>query len=196
MNWEKLFYLQSELDDHIEKEHPIKAGENRLSKKHLALLVEIGELANEWQMFKFWKKDPKPRTKVRDFDTWVKNGYEFDENGNPTYDYRNPLLEEYVDGLHFLLSIGNDINYKPNKVKGVISSSIIMHFHELFYLIADLHYCTSLVKVDDFTVKGKYLELLENYIGLGFMLGFTAEQIEEAYLEKNEINHLRQIEGY
>lgn len=34
MNWEKLFYLQSELDDHIEKEHPIKAGENRLSKKH------------------------------------------------------------------------------------------------------------------------------------------------------------------
>jgi len=35
VNWEKLFYLQSELDDHIEKEHPIKAGENRLSKKEL-----------------------------------------------------------------------------------------------------------------------------------------------------------------
>lgn len=37
---------------------------------------------------------------------------------------------------------------------------------------------------------------LELYIGLGEMLGFTWDQIEEAYYAKNKVNHERQNTGY
>lgn len=49
MNLSKLFEMQKELDEHIEKEHPREPGEDRLAKKILALQVELGELANEWK---------------------------------------------------------------------------------------------------------------------------------------------------
>src|SRR5690606_34156375 len=62
MNLSKLFEIQRNLDDHIEREHPRQPGEERLAKKILALQVELGELANEWRGFKFWSKDQEPRT--------------------------------------------------------------------------------------------------------------------------------------
>ncbi|MGG3951379.1 dUTP diphosphatase, partial [Geobacillus thermodenitrificans] len=48
MNLQKLFEMQRQLDEYIEREHPRQEGEDRLSKKILALMVELGELANEW----------------------------------------------------------------------------------------------------------------------------------------------------
>jgi len=62
MNLQNLFELQKQLDEHIEKKHPRKEGEDRLSKKILALQVELGELSNEWRGFKFWSNDQEPRT--------------------------------------------------------------------------------------------------------------------------------------
>lgn len=41
-----------------------------------------------------------------------------------------------------------------------------------------------------------YKELTERFLGLGLCLGFTWEQIVEAYKEKNEVNHERQENGY
>jgi dimeric dUTPase (all-alpha-NTP-PPase superfamily) len=38
--------------------------------------------------------------------------------------------------------------------------------------------------------------LFAAYLNLGEMLGFTEEQIEQAYFEKNKINHQRQEVGY
>ncbi|MBM7607553.1 dimeric dUTPase (all-alpha-NTP-PPase superfamily) [Lysinibacillus composti] len=86
MNLTKLFEIQAGLDYHITKEHPEQNDENRLSKKVLALQVELGECANEWRGFKFWSNDQVAR--------------------------ENLLLEEYVDCLHFLLSIGNTLNFR------------------------------------------------------------------------------------
>jgi dimeric dUTPase (all-alpha-NTP-PPase superfamily) len=40
-----------------------------------------------------------------------------------------------------------------------------------------------------------YHELLASFIVLGEMLGFTWQQIEEAYFQKNAINHRRQDSG-
>ncbi|MEK4091705.1 dUTP diphosphatase [Viridibacillus sp. FSL H8-0110] len=48
MNLTKLFEAQRELDLYIDQQHPVQPGEDRLSKKILALLVELGECANEW----------------------------------------------------------------------------------------------------------------------------------------------------
>ena len=64
MNLEKLFQMQKELDARILEEHPVQEGEDRLAKKILALLVELGELANEWRGCKYWSNDQEPRTEV------------------------------------------------------------------------------------------------------------------------------------
>lgn len=61
MNLAKLFEMQRQLDEHIEKEHPRKPREDRLVKKILALQVELGELANCWRGFKYWSHDQEPR---------------------------------------------------------------------------------------------------------------------------------------
>ncbi|SFA47847.1 dUTPase, partial [Parageobacillus thermantarcticus] len=131
MNIKKLFELQKQLDLRIEKEHPRKPGEDRLAKKILALMVELGELANEARFFKYWSHDQAPRTKIEyicptcngtgdeNYDSYIddlEGGYTHevinceDCGGTGTLGYKNPLLEEYVDCLHFILSIGNDIN--------------------------------------------------------------------------------------
>ncbi|TCK01363.1 UNVERIFIED_ORG: dUTPase-like protein [Anoxybacillus amylolyticus] len=46
---------------------------------------------------------------------------------------------------------------------------------------------------EDITV---YVDIWNSFIALGEMLGFTWEEIEEAYLRKNAVNHERQNSGY
>lgn len=38
--------------------------------------------------------------------------------------------------------------------------------------------------------------MFEEYLFLGQLVGFSNEQIEEAYVLKNEVNHDRQQQGY
>ena len=52
MNLQKLFEMQAALDAFIEKTQNITHDVFR--EKGLALLVELGELANETRCFKFW----------------------------------------------------------------------------------------------------------------------------------------------
>lgn len=159
MNLQKLFELQRKLDEHIERMHPRQDGEDRTFKKVLALLVEIGELANETRCFKFWSnKGPSPREKN---------------------------LEEAADVLHFLLSVGNDIGvdkeYEPLKIS---SRSLDIQFLML-YEYARLAHKTMM-----------WYATMDVFVGLVEMLGFTWEQVEEAYCRKNEINHQRQEQKY
>src|SRR5690625_2968355 len=115
MNLEKLFKIQTELDKRIVEKHGLQ-NEDLLDKKILALQVELGELANEWRGFKFWSEDREPKTKEypKDICTckdcamhWCDKVHEStaEEEGI----YVNPLLEEYVDCLHFILSIGLEL---------------------------------------------------------------------------------------
>ena len=79
MNLTKLFEIQSVLDERIVKEHGLQ-GVDLVDKKIIALKVELSEFANETRAFKFWsKKEPSPK---------------------------EITLEEYVDALHFFLSLG------------------------------------------------------------------------------------------
>lgn len=213
MNLQKLFDLQRQLDERIEKEHPRQPGEDRLAKKNLALLVELGELANEWRGFKFWSNDQEPRIQVKipcrncgGHGEGYFAGHKWTGkkekcifcNGTGIMGVKNPLLEEYVDCLHFLLSIGIDIGYQPTQPKPESLPNIISQFHELFYLLADLEFCTNLAEVKNkqFILEGRYIEVFEHFLGLGEMLGFTWEEIEESYFKKNRENHERQNNGY
>jgi dimeric dUTPase (all-alpha-NTP-PPase superfamily) len=185
LNLQKLFELQRQLDEHIEKEHPRKPGEDRLAKKILALFVELGELANEWRGFKFWSNDQAPRIGIP--------SVHYDENlGHDVVEYVGPnsLLEEYVDALHFILSIGLDITDPELIELREIdkAETIIEQFIMVFDAVRELY---------EFEYEHwDYESLLIKFVDLGDMLGFTWEQIEEAYLRKNAVNHQRQESGY
>lgn len=161
MNLSKLFLLQSELDAHIEKGHPRKEKESRHKKKVLAQLVELGELANETRCFKFWSNKPASEKAV--------------------------VLEEFVDNIHFLLSIGLENNIKEFELSPIKLNNLIDQFLGVFSAFSTLSVA--------FTPK-TYSQAFSAYIGLGEMLGFTWEEIEQAYLDKNEVNHQRQDGGY
>ena len=45
-------------------------------------------------------------------------------------------------------------------------------------------------------IQGAYQDVFECFASLGALLGFTDEQIEQAYYDKNKINHERQSDGY
>lgn len=180
MNLDKLFQAQKELREHINYN-----GEDRFEKLVLALLVEIGECANEWRGFKFWSKDQSPNELTYDdyADAW------YDKKGKMYSEYKNHLLEEYVDGLHFVLELGIEKDmpvqhWVPKKAK---RESVNTQFIFINALIVDFW---------EREEQLEYWAVLGYYLGLGEMLGFTDEQVEDAYFAKNQINHSRQENGY
>src|SRR5690625_769064 len=183
MNLNKLFEAQRKLDERIVKEKGLE-NEDLLDKRILALLVELGELANEYRGFKFWSENPKPNIKAKRLVRLSKNEFSY---GYVEY---NPLLEEYVDCLHFILSIGLEIGYEYN---GLIETSIYLNdcitteFLDLFNAISEF---------SDLYLQHVYEDILLYFHNLGKLLGFTWEQIEQGYYEKNKVNHERQESGY
>jgi dimeric dUTPase (all-alpha-NTP-PPase superfamily) len=108
-------------------------------------------------------------------------------------DFYNPLLEEYVDGLHFVLEIGIEVmqeDVKPilNRIR--LGDSITKKFNAIYGLAAKLDVVFMLL---DTSI---YEQFLTEYVELGEDLGFTWEEIEQAYFAKNKINHVRQATGY
>jgi dimeric dUTPase (all-alpha-NTP-PPase superfamily) len=175
MNLAKLYEVQAKLKERIGYK-----GEDKFAKMMLALLVELGECANEWRGFKYWSKNQKPRTEIQQ--------KVIGDSEIPVWKTKNPLLEEYVDGLHFVLETGLDLGITFDKVNVFLKCENIV---EQFLMIHRQCYVLMIFK-DEKT----YLQLVRMYLGLGEMLGFTSEQIEAAYMEKNAINHERQNSGY
>ena len=198
MNLQKLFKAQAELDKHIYEQHPVEDGEDRLAKKILALQVELGECANEWRGFKYWSDDREPRTEIPiDCPYCYGKGYtnhdEVFEGGEPwpckrcdgsgVYGYKNPLLEEYVDCLHFILSIGNWLGFRCTKIYEYQCPNITNQFIKIFYDTVKLNFAVQ----DDWGLEGQkflYEEIFIDFVCLGKTLGFTWEQIEQAYFCK------------
>ncbi|OIJ12365.1 dUTPase [Anaerobacillus alkalilacustris] len=159
----KMFQLQKELDNRIREEHNV-LGKNLIAEKVLAFQVELGELANETRCFKYWSLKQPSSQEV--------------------------ILEEYVDGFHFLLSIGIDISISIKKLNvdtPKINSTLTNQFATLYSLSSQFE------KTKD---ESDFIVLFQRYLVLGKLLGFTDSDIETAYRGKNEVNHQRQNDGY
>lgn len=196
MNLRRLFSEQKALDKKIIEGKDLQ-GEDLLDRKILALLVELGELANKWRGFKFWSDDQKPRKNIITDcniceNAGVKHFKKCSKCDGYGYFDSDRVLEEYVDCLHFILSIGNDMgkdksygwfDYEESS-EGV--NDIQRQFKRLFMLIANSH---------DY-IYHHYDEIIYHFIVLGRKLGYTWSEIEQAYFAKNEKNHKRQDEGY
>ncbi|MBV5114572.1 dUTP diphosphatase [Bacillus altitudinis] len=230
MNLEKMFKMQAELDRRIIREKGLES-RDLLPGLILALQVELAECANEWRGFKFWSNDQQPCTEKKiqcslcmgtgdeNYERVAEDaegigGHEYIKceecNGEGTTGTKNPLLEEYVDCLHFILSIGNQIGYlDANDVTDmqfiVAENRGVSAFGDLFNSISSLSgelrdesiYLSSHDKYFKRQfIERHYQEIFLRFNTLGDYLGFTPEEIEAAYMEKNEVNHKRQQEGY
>ncbi|MBU3110577.1 dUTP diphosphatase [Clostridium lacusfryxellense] len=161
MDLHKLFQMQNTLDQRIQAEHHLE-GVPLLNKKILSLQVELSELANETRCFKFWStKQPSSK---------------------------DVILEEYVDCLHFILSLGLEKNFQDTT----------LDVKDICYELSD-QFLNLYIYIADFAVDStihNYLNIFNNFLSLGQTLGFSVENIENAYLYKNKINHERQDNGY
>ncbi|GGA36681.1 dUTP diphosphatase [Psychrobacillus lasiicapitis] len=161
MNLQKLFTMQTALDEYIQSNKQVN--EDIFMKKGLALIVELAELANETRCFKFWSdKGPSERTVI---------------------------LEEYVDSIHFLLSLGiekglDDLKEWPIEKKEEDLTTLFLQTNEA--IIAFLQE----------TTKNTYEKIWVLYGAIAEKLSFSSEEVLQAYISKNEINYERQKNGY
>ncbi|MGM0807602.1 MAG: dUTP diphosphatase [Bacillota bacterium] len=184
---------------------------DRFEKTILALLVEVGECANEWRGFKYWSKDQEPRIVETQFcvkcdgcGTYLYWNYEpgvnkmvkCEECDGDGEIKSEPLLEEYVDGLHFVLQLGIEVGVTITEIvcfdkKNFRYETVTEQFLDIKYRILEIWDSGSKESMQFYWER-----LFIVYAELGEMLGFTWEQIEQAYMDKNKINHERQENGY
>ena len=200
MNLSRLFETQAALDARIFESHPELKGQDNLDWKVLALQVELGECANEWRGFKKWSKNQEARNYDIPCHACKGIGYFVDFNQNEECMYcngtgvqeKNPLLVEYVDCLHFILSIGIELDIEEELEWDELTSDVedvIEQFSLVFKKVADLSGRLNLP-------NWLWRDVFEEFYLLGTLLGFTWEQIEQAYYAKNQVNHQRQESGY
>jgi|SRR5690625_1537217 len=160
MNLNSLFPKQSELDKHIVEKHNLQ-DQDLLNKKAVALICELYELVNELQFFKFWKTDIKID--------------------------RNKAVEEYIDVIHFTLSIANDLGYTSHKY-------IPTQHQDLNKLVLGITNAITVLSVSP--SKDLIGSIFNNIVALGYQIGLTEEDVLEIYNKKNEVNFARQESGY
>lgn len=161
MNLTILFKMQQELDAYIQNNQSVT--EDVFEEKGLALLVELAELANETRCFKFWStKGPSEQ---------------------------NVILEEYVDSIHFLLSLGIEKGldtleeWPVGEIDGNLTEVFLQTVNSIYEFIS---------KKDMASYKNAWI----HYGAIAKRLEVSYTEIMEAYVEKNEENYKRQRTGY
>lgn len=157
----ELLEMQKALDDAFMKSNGLVYDEQIADNMRVALIVEVGELMNEFPTkFKHWKKT--------------------------AIDNREKGLIEFVDCLHFVLSL---FNYEKPAFSTCLEYD---RNNELKNGNDSLYENLSLITSVDYQSETKILYLFE----LGNYLGFTWEEIYQAYKAKNEVNYERIKNGY
>ena len=161
VNLEELYSLQASLDKEIADIHHVSY-ESTHEKRLLALIVEIGELANETRCFKYWSnKGPSPKEIV---------------------------MDEYADGLHFLLSLGIPLNAKKFEYELEKSDEeLTLQIHHIYQGATAL--------LDHYDLK-HYEDVFQKYLNLALSIDMTPEDIIDSYKSKLAVNHNRQKTNY
>ncbi len=141
-------------------------GQYLLDQRILALNVELAELAQETRCFKFWSTNQQPSERV---------------------------LDELVDVLHFLLSItieAEQVSEVITVIEERLNVKLMKHSNindAILRLFSAIGYLEE---------KFDMIDCWFYFIDIYLLLGFTWEQVTEAYMEKNKENHDRQDRGY
>lgn len=156
-----LYKKQRELDKEIAKNHGVTYQSTR-NKRTLALLVELGEFANATRTFKYWSnKGPESKERV---------------------------LDEFADGLHFILSLGIDQGFEVDSIDVEDDDSSLTDTLLRTYELTSKFY--------SFQTQSNYLSVFVSYLKCLFKIGCTWEEARNAYYLKLKENHVRQETNY
>ena len=161
INLKELYSLQAVLDKEIADNHHVTY-ESTFERRLLALIVEIGELANETRCFKYWS------------------------NKGPSS--KEIVMDEFADGIHFLLSLG--IPLHANKFDYEITKSnldLTRQIHEVYKAATKL--------LDNYDLP-HYEDAFQKYLNLSASIGMSEEDIINSYKAKLKVNHVRQETNY
>lgn len=205
MNFKKLQAMQAKLEEAILAEKAPMTAEERFNKTLVALSVEIAEVANTAEHFKFWK-DNKGKIDsdrfhcipqaVREGKTVVPIYADLKSKhcSFMTFEqaHKLTLVEEASDCLHFILSLANQSNYVIAEIGKRVNMQEDTDSAEKNYLflsgaIDGLGYLPF-----DFEL-GMIIDIFFLYVR---QLGVTDEELEQAYYDKNKINYERLENGY
>lgn len=143
-------------------------GLTEINKENLrmAILDEVGELTHELKGNWCW---------------WKKTQAPVD---------MGKVLGELVDVWHFVLSYQNHFDYG---MQGIINRYMFSrNLEKNLYFLKVKHYELPEILSDLVEFEFK----LERLIPITEYLGFTVEQVYEAYVNKNKVNYQRLKEGY
>ncbi len=98
------------------------------------------------------------------------------------------IIDEYVDCLHFAFSLGNTLE---NDSWTFITDDMKRPINMIYFDVAEK--ALKLSKNKDLDL---FRSMLFNLVEIAFYLGYTMEDIEEAYNKKNAVNYERQNTGY
>ncbi|AGR42350.1 dUTP diphosphatase [Spiroplasma diminutum] len=166
LNKEELKYLKEKqvmLDNYIMESKKIILNEKIIKKKIIAFLVEISEFINEYREFKFWS------------------------NKGPSE--RSIILEELIDCLHFIISLGTDIDFDFSQF-----SNKIIEANDIDQWSLNVYRKT--IIFEQTFEKNSYSDLLDEFLSIMYILDISNDEILQVYNKKNEINFNRQDSGY
>ncbi|MGL5591182.1 MAG: dUTP diphosphatase [Mycoplasmoidaceae bacterium] len=164
VNLNEIILTQIELDNFIEKNHKLLK-KNLLSRKRLALIVELSELCNEVRCFKFWSLKKSS--------------------------HKDVILDEFVDCLHFILSIG--LFYGVNEMKFSIKTS---QKKKKDKIQLSKSFTELITNVSSLNNEKKVRSFIKKLFQLAIDLDLTFHEIKKAYYSKNQVNINRQKENY
>ena len=133
----------------------------------MAILDEVGELTHELKGNWCW---------------WKKTQAQVDND---------KVLGELVDIFHFVLSYQNHFNGGENRILNYLMLN--GNSDNILNLLMTNKYKLSETLTDLATWNSHKMERL---VAISEYLGFTIEQVYEAYVDKNKINYQRLKEGY
>ena len=161
IDFEPLFKKQLELDTEIQRKHNVTYAET-LERRFLSLYVEIGELSNATRCFKYWSNKPsEPRDRV---------------------------MDEFADGLHFLLSLGIALNIKNKSFnQNETDEDLSNLFVKMYGVIDELHNKKN---------EDTYQKTFETLLLIASKLNMNKDDIYASYLLKLGENYHRQETNY
>lgn len=207
MNFKKLQEMQKALDESIIKEKELNLStEERFELTCHAFLVELSEVANASEHFKFWKTNKGKIDEKRFGKTFVlgeddKNRWQYTDSANQELvseeeAQHRTLVEEISDCLHFLLSIANQTGTELISTKESIpEKNLTGYYFETVGTI--LSVLNSYYEPEEYSDVTWYVKFLEAYFRAYYTkLGITPEELEKAYYDKNKVNYERLRSDY
>jgi dimeric dUTPase (all-alpha-NTP-PPase superfamily) len=156
-----LFLEQAKLDQEIAIKHNISYATTR-KRRTLSLLVEVGELANSTRCFKYWS--------------------------NKGSEAKERVFDEFADALHFLLSLGIDIDvtsktFEMTKSELTLSELFIKMYDDVLIFLKDAN-------------ENNYNICFKTLLNIANSLDMTRDDIFNSYYLKLGVNYNRQNTNY